>query len=246
MTTPRSSPTQELLNHTLDFCDGCLNRQDFTAAWQALCRAVNLAPTNPHVLSHRGRLALFLKDNESAQRDFAAALKFDPRCSAALSGLARYHFQQSKQAEAEITADRALAIDPADEDALVLKAELQAMRCKPRPRGASSMNSRAISVDRESRVPNTGETPGPGFAYRQEPTELRSPEYAGRSQFSDAGTDHVTPPPTRCPNEAWAPSTPLAHVSLAAAPKPIFTFAKTRSENPAANGSISAPPREVP
>ena len=128
MNTPTTAPAQDLLSHTLAFCDDCLSREDYTAAWQALCRAVDLAPNRADVLSHRGRLALFLKDTETARRDFAEALKNDPRCSAALSGLARYQWQQGEAVEAEAAADRALSIDPADEEAAQVKVEIQAQR----------------------------------------------------------------------------------------------------------------------
>ena len=102
-----------------------------------MCRAVSLAPSSPDILCHRGRLALFLKYTETAQRDFAAALKLDPRCCAALSGLARGHLLQGEFDEAEAQADRALRIDPADEDAAQVKVEIQ----------AACRNARSLALD---------------------------------------------------------------------------------------------------
>jgi tetratricopeptide (TPR) repeat protein len=157
MNASASLSVQDLLSHTLAFCDDCLNRQDFEAAWQALCRAVSLAPNRPDLLSYRGRLALFLRDTETARRDFTEALKFDSRCSAALSGMARYHLDQGEMPEAEVATDRALGINPADEEAAQVKAELQAERCKASPHGISSMNSGATSTEREACMPNAGE-----------------------------------------------------------------------------------------
>jgi tetratricopeptide (TPR) repeat protein len=149
MATPTTPPAEDLLSHTLAFCDDCLNREDYTAAWQALCRAVNLAPNRADLLSHRGRLALFLKDTESARGDFAAALKIDPRCSAAWSGQARYYMQQGEAEEAEAAADRALGIDPVDEEAAQLNPEIQAERCKVQSPSISSMSSQANSAESE-------------------------------------------------------------------------------------------------
>ena len=168
MNASTTSPAQDLLSHTLAFCDDCLNRQDFTAAWQALSRAVSMAPNRADVLIHRGRLALFLKDTETAQRDFAAALKIDPRCSAALSGLARCYMQQADPTEAEAAADLAMGIDPADEEAAQVKAEIQAERRSAQPRRLSSMDSRATPAERGEFVPTAGGGPAPGFNDRDE------------------------------------------------------------------------------
>jgi len=158
MNTLTTPTTQDLLTHTLAFCDECLNRQEFAKAWQALCRAVALAPNRADVLSHRGRLALFLKDTQTAQRDFAEALKNDPRCSAALSGLARYHWLRGELAEAEAAADSALGIDAADEEAGQVKAEIEAKRLKSRQDGLSKTNSRSAS----QLVAPTKPLPAPG------------------------------------------------------------------------------------
>src|SRR4029077_21033847 len=89
-----NAPIQDLLRHTLDFCNACIHRGDFPAARRALSRALNLSPRDPEILSHRGRLSLFLKDRHSACRDFHDALKLNARCAPALSGLARFHWEQ--------------------------------------------------------------------------------------------------------------------------------------------------------
>ena len=159
MDAPTVSPAQDLLSHTLAFCDDCLNQQDFSAAWQALCRAVSMAPNRADVLIHRGSLALFLKDTEHALGDFAAALKIDTCCSAAWSGLGRYHLQQGELVEAEAAADRALGIDPTDEDAVQVKAELEAERCKARAHGLRNINSLAAASVLGNNVPNTARDP---------------------------------------------------------------------------------------
>ena len=180
MDIPTTPPAEDLLSHTLAFCGDCLNREDYTAAWQALCRAVSLAPQRPDILSHRGRLALFLKDSGTAQRDFAEALKLDPRCSAALSGLARCYMQQGDPAAAETAADRALGIDPADEESAGVKAEIQAERRSAQPRQLSSMDSRATPAERGDFVPTVGGGPAPGFNDRDETTEANRSNCAVR------------------------------------------------------------------
>lgn len=173
MNTATTTPAEDLLSHTLAFCDDCLNREDYTAAWQALCRAVSMAPNRADVLIHRGRLALFLKDTESARDDFAAALKIDLRCSAAWSGLARYHLQQGEPNEAEGAADRALGIDPADEEAAQLKAEIQANQHKAKLRGPTGTNSGPTSVKPDGSVPSTDGDGAPGSADRHGTTESK-------------------------------------------------------------------------
>lgn len=175
MDAPTTSPVQDLLSHIVAFCDDCLNREDYTAAWQALCRAVSLAPNRADVLCHRGRLAFFLRDTETAQRDFTEALKVDPRCSAAWAGMARYHCLRGEPARAEAAADRALGIDSADEDAAQVKVELQTERCNTPLRGLSSMNSRAATAQREGCVPNAAGAHAPGSAGQQGTTETKLP-----------------------------------------------------------------------
>ena len=157
---------QDLLIHTLAFCDDCLNRQDYTAAWQALCRAVSLDPNRADVLSHRGRLALFLKDTETAQRDFAAAIKLDPRCSAALSGLARCHWQLGEPAEAEAAAYRALDIDPLDENAIQIKTDLQAEPGNGQLHGPRNMDQLETSAEREDVLTEAADAPASPTADR--------------------------------------------------------------------------------
>jgi len=112
-----SPPLQELLRHTLDFCNTCLERGDLPAAQQALNRAHHLSPQEPEILSQRGRLALLRKQFDRAGSDFAAALRLDEHCAMAHSGLARFHLEQGCRTEAETAARRALVLDPADEDA---------------------------------------------------------------------------------------------------------------------------------
>ena len=188
MNTHGPSPTDELLSHTLTFCEHCLNGQDFTAAWKALGRAHALAPNRADLLSHRGRLALFLKDNKTARLDFSEALKRDVRCSAAWSGLARLFMALGEPTAAEAAAGRALGIDPADEEAAQVKAEIQAAQVKVGP----------------------------------------------------------VAPPTRWPKKDCASSISLAHGCLATTPRPIFSFARTQSEEHAtAEGSKPASPQEA-
>jgi glycosyltransferase involved in cell wall biosynthesis/radical SAM superfamily enzyme YgiQ (UPF0313 family)/Tfp pilus assembly protein PilF len=137
MNTPTTSPVKEILVQTLASCDECLNRGDLTAAWQALCWAVSLAPDSTDLLVHRGRLALILDNAESAQRDFAEALRIWPGCSGALTGLARCHLKRGELVEAEVTADRALCLDPADEEAAKVKADALAERTTGLPQAAN-------------------------------------------------------------------------------------------------------------
>ncbi|MGH7968280.1 MAG: hypothetical protein ACREIC_06070, partial [Limisphaerales bacterium] len=116
--------TEARITEELNGCAECLNRDDFSGAWQALCRAVSLAPKSAEMLSHRGHLALFLKRTETARHDFTEALRFDPRCAAAWAGMARYHFVRREWEQARAAAARALEIEPANEAATQVKAEL--------------------------------------------------------------------------------------------------------------------------
>jgi uncharacterized protein (DUF362 family)/Tfp pilus assembly protein PilF len=215
MNTTTTSPAQDLLSHTLAFCDDCLNHQDFTGARQALCRALTLAPNRADILSHRGRLALFLKDTETAQRDFAAALELDPHCSAAWSGLARYHMQQGEPAEAEAAANRALGIDPADEEAAHVKAELEAELCKAPARESSNIDSRETSVECKCCELSAGADPVSKFADWPWTTETKlsnRPVRGPLSEVSIAGTAPVflpsvseKPPPCAASGQSGAP-----------------------------------------
>jgi len=109
---------EEQVNNTLDLCNECLNRGEFPAALEGLSRALTLAPRHPQILSNRGQLRLFLKDCDGAKVDFAEALIVDAGCAAAHSGMARYHWEKGLHEEAEACANRALTINPADEDAM--------------------------------------------------------------------------------------------------------------------------------
>lgn len=150
MIAPASSPTSTLLDFTLAFCNDCLNREDFTGASQALDRAVSLAPDNVDVLNHRGRLALFLHDPDQAQRDFAEVLRLDPRCASAFSGLARSHLLRGETSEAEAAAERALGLDPGDEEAGSVKAEIQAERSKTMWAQPASLDPHVLLAERDS------------------------------------------------------------------------------------------------
>ncbi len=129
MNTATLEPAQESLGATLKHCKHCLSRSDFPSARLALNRAVQLSPGNPEILSHRGRVALFLNDFDSARRDFIEALQHNPHCAAAHAGLARHNFEQGFFAEAEAAARRALEIDPSEDDA---EAVLRSIRTQQR------------------------------------------------------------------------------------------------------------------
>src|ERR1700722_11134345 len=105
------------LNQALVDCDDCLNRSDFSGALKLLDHAVDLSPGNPEILSHRGRLLLFLKEFDRARADFAEAAQVDARSAPTLSGLARCHFEKESYNEAETYARRALEIDPKNQEA---------------------------------------------------------------------------------------------------------------------------------
>ncbi len=87
--TAQETSLLELLSRTLAFCSNRVDHQHFTAAWQALCRAVCLAPQRGDVRVFRGQLALFLKDVANAREDFSAALAIEPDNAVAKAGLAR-------------------------------------------------------------------------------------------------------------------------------------------------------------
>lgn len=125
MSVPSATPTQALLQHTLDFCDECLGRDDLTGAAHALNRAVALAPNRADLLIHRGRLAAVLGDSDLSRRDFTEAIRLEPSSSEALSALACHHLRQGAPAEAKAAADRAMAINPSNKEADHVKAQVQ-------------------------------------------------------------------------------------------------------------------------
>ena len=108
---------EDLLSQELIHCNDCLSRGDFPEALQSLNRAVELAPGNPEILTHRGRLLVFLREFDRARADFDQAVQIDPRHPSAHSGLARCHFEKESYNEAETCARRALAIDPKNQEA---------------------------------------------------------------------------------------------------------------------------------
>jgi acetyltransferase-like isoleucine patch superfamily enzyme/SAM-dependent methyltransferase len=111
------SDIEAQLNQVLVDCNDCLNRSDFSAALKLLDHAIDLSPGNPEILSHRGRLLLFLKKFDRARADFAEAAQIDARSAPTLSGLARCHFEKGDHAKAGICARRALDLDPANREA---------------------------------------------------------------------------------------------------------------------------------
>lgn len=131
-------PLSDLLNSTLVFCNDCINRQDFSIAWETLGRALRLAPNNPELWVFRGRLALVLDAEVNAQQDFAEALRLAPRCAAAYAGVARLFFRSKKLSEAAKAAEQALSLDSTDEEANQVKAECEAARATPRAGSISS------------------------------------------------------------------------------------------------------------
>jgi len=71
---------------------------------------------------------MFRKDFGLAYADFQTALSLDEQHGPAHSGLALYHLEQNDPAEADAAAQRALAINPSDADAVHVKVTLQASR----------------------------------------------------------------------------------------------------------------------
>ena len=111
------SEIEVLLGQALADCNDCLNRGDFPGALQLLDRAIDLSPGNPEILTHRGRLLLFLKEFDRARTDFEEALQADSRCAATHSGLARCHFEKRAYDLARTCATRARTVDPANQEA---------------------------------------------------------------------------------------------------------------------------------
>ena len=111
-------PDLELqLNQALIDCNEGLNRGEFAGALQSLDRALALAPANPEIFNHRGRLHLLLQDFDLARADFQTALRIDPDHVLANAGLARCFFYQGLYPEAEIHARRALVNDAGNQEA---------------------------------------------------------------------------------------------------------------------------------
>ena len=119
-----AEPIQDLLRHTLNFCNQRLDCGDLPGVQQGLGRALCLSPNDADILSQRGLIALVRRDFDAAHADFSAALGRDPRCAPACSGLARYHLERGNLIEAEKFARRALSVDPANEDATDVLATL--------------------------------------------------------------------------------------------------------------------------
>jgi acetyltransferase-like isoleucine patch superfamily enzyme/SAM-dependent methyltransferase len=114
---PVESEIEVLLGQALADCNDCLNRGDFPGALQLLDRAVNLSPHNPEILTHRGRLLLFLKQIDRAMSDFEEARKTDPHCATTNAGLARCHFEKGAYDKAETFANYARELDSANQEA---------------------------------------------------------------------------------------------------------------------------------
>lgn len=128
MNAESASPTHDLMEHTLAFCNDCLGREDLSGASQALNRAVALAPNRADLLIHRGRLSVVLNDSEMACRDFTKATQLDPNSSEAFSALARHYLRRGATAEAEAAMNRALALDPSNQEAAHVKSDMELER----------------------------------------------------------------------------------------------------------------------
>ena len=115
--TATVSPDPDLLQQVLVDCERHISSGNLAAALGALNEAVSLDPENAELLGHRGRLALVQGDTDSARQDFSAALKLNPQCAPAFSGLARLQLESGNVMEAEFNAYRALGLDAGDEDA---------------------------------------------------------------------------------------------------------------------------------
>ena len=116
----------------------------FSGALKALNHAADLAPDHADILIHRGRVALVLRDFEAAGRDFASALKLNPQCAPAFSGLARLYLASGNAIKAEFNAYRAMGLNPADHDAAAV---LRALNPTARLPVAPPANGQSNSID---------------------------------------------------------------------------------------------------
>ena len=156
METIAAPPIHDLLRHTLEFTQHCLNRGDLPSALRALGRATNLAPQDSEILSQRGLLALVMKQPENARRDFVEALQMNPRSADAHAGLARFHWEKGAKAEAELSANHALNLDPANDEARKILSALQSSRPKNHPsRNRLAAPTPARNITRDPLPPAT-------------------------------------------------------------------------------------------
>jgi len=166
------SSTEDLLLQALESCRQQVERADFAGALQALNRAVALAPESAEILCHRGRLELCLKDWEAARRDFSSALKLDPQCAAAFSGLARFYFNSGDTMKAEFNAYRAIGLNPADQDAAAILRSLKSkvpVRVTPPANGHRVQSSNGSGAGES---PFTAPRPDLISIYRCDPTNV--------------------------------------------------------------------------
>jgi MoaA/NifB/PqqE/SkfB family radical SAM enzyme len=132
------------LGQSLEHCNNCLNCGNLGKAYKALSQGFKFSPGNPVLLSQRGRIALLQKNHDQALADFQAATRHQPEIALAYSGLALYHLQLKNLAEAEVAADRALALDPNDGDAAHVKEKIRALR--PIPSGVAIRENPTVRV----------------------------------------------------------------------------------------------------
>ena len=170
MPSAAAEPIQDLLRHTLDFCDQRLNCGDLSGVHQALGRALCLSPNDPDILSQRGLIALVQRDFDAAHADFTMALRCNPRCPAASSGLARYHLERGNLIEAENFARRALTVDPANEDAADVLAALNPLGSAVKPVIAPSAPSNTPARMSDELLELTKRLPsGEKWAFNRDP-----------------------------------------------------------------------------
>ena len=94
----------------------------------ALARAGEVDPDSPRIHALLGDLYQRRKMFDEAREEYAKMLAISPASVAALSGLAAAYFAEARLEEAQATAQKALALNPADSDVNLLMGQILVAR----------------------------------------------------------------------------------------------------------------------
>ncbi len=152
-------PSLDVVQQALESCQHFITQADYSSALVTLNRVINLAPNDVAILCQRGRIKLLQKDFAAARGDFSEALRFNPSCASAFSGLARLHVDVGNAMEAEFNAYRALGLDPANtEAATVLRTLNPHVKIPAAPSPASPQRTFANNPSRLPASPQNTKT----------------------------------------------------------------------------------------
>ena len=89
-------------------------------------RCIEIQPTNLHAITNLGSLYAMRKQLDLAMKQFSLSLSINPQFLNALKGRTLVQTEQGLKSEALMTLDQLLAIDPTNQEMLILKSQLMA------------------------------------------------------------------------------------------------------------------------